>query len=82
MFPEGNDPNFHLLTHLNNRFSDFPNLPAEVTFRLLLNVFTISGVLGLRFKRGWSRRKVKTWGYKSYEGRRTQFCPQDTQNYS
>jgi len=43
------------------------NLPVEVVFRPLLKVLTISGVLGLRFKRGWSRWKVKTRGYKSHE---------------
>jgi hypothetical protein len=49
---------FSLLTRLNNRFSDFSNLPAEVIFRPL-RFFTIFGVLGLRFKWGWSRGKLR-----------------------
>jgi hypothetical protein len=67
---------------LNSRFSEFPNLPAEVVFQPLLRSLPISRVIGLCFKRGWSRQKAKTRGYKSHEGRRTQFCPQDTRNYS
>jgi hypothetical protein len=69
--PKGNDPNFHSLMRLNSRFSDFPNLPTEVVFQPPLRSLTISGVLGLRFKRGWSRRKANTRSYKSHEGRRT-----------
>jgi len=42
-------------------------LSAEVAFRPLLKFLTISGVLGLRFKRGWSYWKAKTRGYKSPE---------------
>jgi len=42
----------------------------------------MSRVLELRFKRDWSHWKAKTWGYKFSEGRRTQFCPQDSQNCS
>jgi hypothetical protein len=80
--PKGKDPNFHLLTRLNNRFSDFPNMPTEAIFWPLLRYLTISGVLGLHFKRGWSRQKAKTRAYKSHEGRRTQFCPEDTLHYS
>jgi hypothetical protein len=57
-------------------------LSSEVTFRPLLRFLTISRVLELFFKRGWSRWKAKTLGYKSSEGRRTQFCPQDSQNCS
>jgi len=79
--PKGKDLNFHPVTCLNSRFSNFPNMPAEVVFRPLLILFTISRVLGFRFKQGWSRWKAKTRGYKSYEGRRTQFFPQDTRNY-
>ena len=81
-FPKGKDPYFHPLTCLYSHFSDFPNLPVEVVFRPLLRFVTISGVLGFHFKQGWSRMKAKTWGYKSNERRRTQFCPQDIQNYS
>jgi hypothetical protein len=80
--PKGKDPNFHPLTCLNSRFNDFLNLPAEVVFRPLLRYFTIYGILGLRFKQGWSRQKSKTRGYKFHEGRRTQFCPKDTQKFS
>jgi hypothetical protein len=80
--PKGKDLYFHPLTRLYSRFSDFPNLPAEVIFWPLLRFVTIFGVLGFHFKRGWSYRKSKTQGYKSHEGRRTQLCPQDTRNYS
>jgi hypothetical protein len=66
--PKGKDPNVHPLTCLNSRFSDFLNLPAGVVFRPLLRLFTIYGVLVLRFKQGWSRRKAKTRGYKFHEG--------------
>jgi len=47
----------------------------------LLRFLTISRVLELHFKWGWSRWKAKTRGY-NVRGRRTQFCPQDSQNCS
>jgi len=53
-----------------------------VTVWPLLRFLTISGVIELHFKRVWSRWKSKTWGYKLYEGRITEFCPQDSQNCS
>jgi hypothetical protein len=53
---------------LNSRFSDFPNLAAEVVFQPLLRSLPISRVIGLCFKRGWSRQKAKTRGYKSMKG--------------
>jgi len=62
---KGKDLNFHPLTRLNSPFSDFPNLPTAA-FRPLLKYFTISGVLGLCFKQGWSRWKAKTRGYTSH----------------
>ena len=65
MFSKGKGPNFSPLTHLDSRFCDFPNLSVEVVFRPLLRFVTISGVIELHFKRGWSRWKDKTWGYKS-----------------
>jgi hypothetical protein len=43
---------------------------------------TIYRVLELHFKWDWSHWKAKTWGYKFSEGRRTQFCLQDSQNCS
>jgi hypothetical protein len=42
-----------------------------VTVRPLLIFLTISRVIELCFKWDWSRWKVKTWGYKFSEGRRT-----------
>jgi hypothetical protein len=42
-----------------------------VTVWPLLIFLTISRVTELRFKRGWSRWKAKTWRYKFSEGRRT-----------
>ena len=74
-FPEREETQFSPLTRLDCHFSDFLNLLAEVAFRPLLRFFTISGVLGLRFKEGWSRWKAKTRAYKSSERRRTHFCP-------
>jgi hypothetical protein len=53
-----------------------------VTVQPLLKFLTISRVIELRFKRGWSRWKAKTWCYKFCEGKRTQFCLQDCQNRS
>ena len=53
-----------------------------VTVQPLLRFLTISRVRELCFKRDWSCWKAKTWGYKLSEGRRTQFCLQDSQNCS
>jgi len=49
-----------------------------VAVRPLLIFLTISRVRELHFKRDWSRSKAKTWGYKFFEGRRTQFSLQDS----
>jgi hypothetical protein len=57
-------------------------LSSKVAFRPLLIFLTISRILELRFKWGWSRWEAKTRSYKSSEGKRTQFCPQDSQNRS
>jgi len=48
----------------------------------LIRFLTISRVLELHFKWDWSRWKAKTWDYKFFEGIRTQFCLQDSQNCS
>jgi hypothetical protein len=53
-----------------------------VTVRPLFRFLIISGVIELHFKRDWSHWKAKTRGYKFYVERRTQFCPQDSQNCS
>jgi len=53
-----------------------------VTVWTLIRFFTISRVLELHFKWDWFRWKAKTRGYKFSKGRRTQFCLQDSQNFS
>jgi len=73
-FLKGKDP-ISPVTCLDSCFSDFLNLPAEFAFWPLFIFFTISKVLGLCFKWGWSCWKAKIRGYKSHEGRRPQFCP-------
>jgi hypothetical protein len=45
-----------------------------VTVWPLLIFLTISGIIELRFKRNSWHWKGKTWGYKFYALRRTQFC--------
>ena len=59
-----------------------PLLSSEVAFWPHLRFLTIFRVLELCFKWDWSRCKAKTWAYKSFERRRTQFYPQDSQNFS
>jgi hypothetical protein len=53
-----------------------------VIVRPLLIILTISKVIVLSFQRDWSLWKAKTWGYKFSVERRTQFYPQDSQNFS
>jgi hypothetical protein len=47
------------------------NCCPTVAVLTLIKFLTISRVLELYFKWDWSRWKVKTWGYKFSEGRRT-----------
>ena len=58
-----------------NHYCIEPLLSSEVAFWPLFRFLTISRVLELHFKWDWSRWKAKTRGYRSSEGRRTQFCP-------
>jgi len=51
-----------------------------VTVWPLLRLLTISGVIELRFKQNLWHWKSKTWGYKFYVLRGTQFCFEDSQN--
>jgi len=53
-----------------------------VTVWPLLRFLTISGFIELRFKLNLWCWKGKTWGYKFYVLRRTQFCLYDCQNCS
>jgi hypothetical protein len=53
-----------------------------VTVWPLFKLLTISRVIELCFKRDWSCWNDKTPGYKFFEGRRTQFYPQNSQNCS